>query len=97
MKQAMIHIKLNEMAELKGFTLYRLAQSTGVPYVTLWSISKKKTQDSISLPVLSRLCAVFECAPGDLLEYVPDAEDKALLTLMKSKAEKKSAKVKSQR
>ena len=97
MKQQMIFIKLNELAEQKGFTLYKLAQTTGVPYVTLWNISKKETQDSISLPVLSKLCTVLECQPGDLLSFEPDAEDKAILSLMKSKAAKKAEKSKGTR
>jgi DNA-binding Xre family transcriptional regulator len=85
MKQTMIVIKLNDAIQKKGVSLYWLAKNSGVPYVTLWNMSQKETQDSISLPVLSRLCTTLECGPGDLLHHVPDAEDKAIVSLMKAK------------
>jgi DNA-binding Xre family transcriptional regulator len=81
----MIAIKLNDRLQKKGVTLYWLAKNSGVPYVTLWNMSQKKTQDSISLPVLSRLCTALGCAPGDLLHHLPDEEDKAIATLIKIK------------
>jgi len=55
-------------------------------------MSQKESQSSISLPVLSKLCTALECKPGDLLEYVADAEDGAIVSLIKSKAAKKSKK-----
>lgn len=89
MKNPMIFITLNEMVQKKGLTLYALAQHSGVPYVTLWNLSKKETQNSINLPVLSRICSALGCLPGDLLEYVPDAEDQAIVALIKSKTAKR--------
>jgi hypothetical protein len=56
-----------------------------IPYVTLWNISQKENQSSISLPVLSKLCTALGCLPGDLLEYVPDAEDEAIASMLKMK------------
>jgi len=91
----MIRITLNEALETRGRTVYWLAQNSGVPHVTLWKLSKAETQNSINLPVLSRICAALECKPGDLLEYVADAEDKAIVSLIKSKtAKKKGARAK---
>ena len=84
----MIVIKLNEVLQAKGRTVYWLAQHSGIPHVTLWSLSKVTTQRSINLSVLSRICAALECLPGDLLLYVPDAEDEAIVSLVKSKAAK---------
>jgi putative transcriptional regulator len=84
----MIRITLNEALQARGRTVYWLAQNSGVPHVTLWKLSKAKTQNSISLPVMSRICAALECKPADLLEYVPDAEDKAIATLIKAKVAK---------
>ena len=92
MKQSMILIKLNEVAEKKGRSLYWLSRNADIPYVTLWNLSQKETQSSISLPVLSKLCTALECKPGDLLEHVIDAEDEAITSLIKSKAAKKTAK-----
>jgi len=92
MKHSMILIKLNEVAEKKGRTLYWLSRNADIPYVTLWNISQKEAQSSISLPVLSKLCTALECKPGDLLEHVIDAEDQMIATLIKSKAAKKAKK-----
>ena len=98
MKNPMILIKLNEVVQKKGRTLYWLAKNSGVPYVTLWNLSKKETQRSIDLPVLSRVCTALDCMPADLLHYVPDAEDEAILSLIESKAAKvKAAKQKGAR
>jgi len=92
MKHSMILIKLNEVAEKKGRSLYWLSRNADIPYVTLWNMSQKESQSSISLPVLSKLCTALECKPGDLLEYITDAEDAAIASLIKSKAAKKSKK-----
>jgi putative transcriptional regulator len=92
MKHSMILIKLNEVAEKKGRSLYWLSRNADIPYVTLWNMGQKESQSSISLPVLSKLCTALECRPGDLLEYVADAEDEAIASLIKSKAAKKPKK-----
>jgi putative transcriptional regulator len=84
----MITIELNEVLQKKRRSLYWLAQNSGVPYVTLWNLNKTTTQRSINLPVLSRICAALECLPGDLLRFVPDAEDEAIQSLIKSKTAK---------
>ena len=89
MKHSMILIKLNEVAEKKGRTLYWLSRNADIPYVTLWNLSQKETQSSISLPVLSKLCTALKCKPGDLLEHVPDADDAAIASFIKSKGSKK--------
>lgn len=81
----MITIELSEVLQAKERSLYWLAQRSGVPYVTLWNLNKTKTQRSINLPVLSRICAALECVPGDLLRFLPDAEDEAIQALVKSK------------
>lgn len=35
------------------------------------TMAKLSTNDYISLEVIDKLCAVLNCQPGDLLEYVP--------------------------
>lgn len=88
----MILIRLNEVAEKKGRSLYWLSRNADIPYVTLWNISQKQNQSSISLPVLSKLCTALECKPGDLLEYVADADDAAIASFIKTRSVKKSKK-----
>jgi len=96
----MILIKLNQVLEKKGRTVYWLARSSGIPHVTLWNLSKVDTQRSINLNVLSHICAALDCKPGDLLEYVPDAEDEAVAAFVRAKdgiekaAKKKGARTK---
>ena len=104
MNASVITIQLNEAIQRKGVTLYWVAKNSGIPYVTLWTMSQKEnagaTQESINLSVLSRLCSVLDCLPGDLLRYTPDAEDKAIVSLVKAKdgvrkaAKKKGARAK---
>jgi DNA-binding Xre family transcriptional regulator len=81
--------------EKKGRTVYWLVRTSGIPHVTLWNLSKLSTQRSINLNVLSHVCAALECTPGDLLEFIPDAEDEAIASLVKVKdAATKTAKKK---
>ena len=69
-----------------------------VPHVTLWNLSKVDTQRSINLNVLSHICAALECTTGDLLEFVPDAEDEAIASVVRVKdAATKTAKKKGAR
>ncbi|MGH9754949.1 MAG: helix-turn-helix domain-containing protein [Blastocatellia bacterium] len=79
----MIKITLNEALEKKGRSVYWLTQNSGVPHVTLWKLSKAETQNSINLPVLSRICAALQCEPGDLLKFVSDAEAEAIAAVVK--------------
>jgi len=98
MHNPMIQIKLNEALLKKGRTVYWLARTSGIPHVTLWNLSKVDTQRSINLNVLSHICAALECTPGDLLEFVPDAEDEAIASVVKVKdAATKTAKKKGAR
>ena len=84
----MILIKINEILEKKGKTLYWLSQHASIPYNTLWNLGKKETQNSINLPVLSRICSALNCKPGDILIYEEDEEDSAVKALVKSKGER---------
>jgi putative transcriptional regulator len=85
MRRNMIKITLNEALQKKGRSVYWLTQNSGVPHVTLWKLSKAETQNSINLPVLSRICAALECEPGDLLKFVPDAEAEAIAAVVKAR------------
>ena len=87
----MILIKLNEALEAKDKTVYWLSRVAGIPHVTVWNLSRKKSQASINLSVLSRICTALGCRPGDLLEYVPDVEDEAIASLVRAQASKDGA------
>jgi DNA-binding Xre family transcriptional regulator len=87
----MIYIHLNDMLEAKGKTAYWLSRVAGIPHVTVWNLTRKETQASINLSVLSRICSALECLPADLLRFVPDAEDKAVVAMAKSQPSKRRA------
>jgi len=36
------------------------------------TMAKLNTNEYVSLEIIDRLCAVLECQPGDLFEYVPE-------------------------
>jgi putative transcriptional regulator len=81
----MILIKLNEILEREEKSLYWLSAASGVSYVSLWKLSKKQTQKSINLDILSKVCSALNCDIQDILIYVEDEEDSAIKNLVKSK------------
>jgi putative transcriptional regulator len=67
----MIQIRLNELLEQKGRTLYWLSQQAGVRYATIWNLSRGEV-GRLSIDALDRICEALECQPGDLLIRVAD-------------------------
>ncbi|MBO0861204.1 MAG: helix-turn-helix transcriptional regulator [Chloracidobacterium sp.] len=67
---------------------------SGVQIFTPYSRSSRvhEVNLSISLPALSKICKALECKPGDLLEYITDAEDAAIAYLIKSKTAARKSK-----
>jgi DNA-binding Xre family transcriptional regulator len=88
MKPRMIIIKLREVLDQQGQTMYWLAKTAGVPHNTLRNIASKDSQKRIDLTVLSKLCAALECLPGEFFEFAPDDEDRAITALARSKKAK---------
>lgn len=48
-------------SSLKGLT--KLSSAT---------IAKLSTNEFVALEVIDKLCAILNCQPGDLIEYIPD-------------------------
>jgi putative transcriptional regulator len=84
----MILIKLNEILERENKSLYWLSANSGVSYVSLWKLSKKETQKSINLDMLSKVCSALNCPIQDILVYVEDEGDSAIKNLVKSNEKK---------
>jgi len=60
-------VKIKECAnELKGWSLYKLAQEIGLPQQTIYSWASGRTQPSYEN--WDKLCATLSCSIGDLLE-----------------------------
>lgn len=64
----MITIALKEVAEAKGYKMYRLQKETGLDAGLIRRYWYNKTT-SIDLRYLDRLCVFLGVAPGDILRY----------------------------
>ena len=69
----MINIRLDYVLLGRRMKLKDLAEATGLAVNNL-SILKTNKARAIRFSTLNRLCKVLNCTPGDLLEYVPEAE-----------------------
>ena len=67
----MIKFKVKVMLAVREMTQKQLAQKTGIRPPTISAIC---TGSIKHLPVdaLDKICAVLDCQPADLVEYVPD-------------------------
>lgn len=66
--------KLFKLFEEKGITTYRIRKENIVSQGTLTKM--KNGSGSIDTRTIDKICRVLNCQPGDILEYVPDAEEK---------------------
>lgn len=64
----MITIALKEVAEAKGYKMYRLQKETGLDAGLIRRYWHNKTT-SIDLRYLDRLCVFLGVGPGDILRY----------------------------
>lgn len=71
----MIRCRLLEMMGRHGIRfISRLSDETGINRRTLAVLAENRMARYDS-DVLERLCAFFDCQPGDLLEYADGAQD----------------------
>ena len=71
-----ITVKLDDLLHHRRMTLTELAERVDITLANL-SILKTGKAKAIRFSTLEAICAVLECQPGDLLEWVPGAEDGA--------------------
>ena len=65
--------KLFELLKKKGITSYRIRRENIISQAALTKM--KNGEGNIDTRTLERLCAVLECQPGDIMDYVDgDAE-----------------------
>ena len=69
----MIRIKLKAVLAEKGVKQKDLVELTGIRQPTLSAMNNNAVKH-IPLDVLNKICAVLNCQPADLLEYVPDSD-----------------------
>jgi putative transcriptional regulator len=71
----MINIRLDYVLLDNKMKLKDLAEATGLAVNNL-SILKTNKARAIRFSTLNSLCKVLNCTPGDLIEYVPDEQEK---------------------
>ena len=69
----MIRIKLKAVLAEKGVKQKDLVELTVIRQPTLSAMNNNAVKH-IPLDVLNKICAVLNCQPADLLEYVPDSD-----------------------
>ena len=92
----MIRIKLKQLLDQKSFnegiriTLIDVADATNISRPTLNRIANERGYNA-GIDNIDRLCAYFNCTPGELLEYIPNGQ---VIQSPNSKVEKQSSKTK---
>ena len=69
----MIKFKAKVLLAINEMTQKELAEKTGIRPPTVSAICTG-TVKHLPIEALNRICAVLNCQPGDLLEYIPDEE-----------------------
>lgn len=70
----MVRIKLSELMGKEKMTRKRLAELTGIRPNTIGDLYREDVK-KIDIQTLNKLCKVFNCEIGELLEYVPDNDE----------------------
>ncbi len=68
-----IYAKLLARMEAEGLTTYKIRKNKIISESTLQNIREGKR---ITTDAIAALCGALHCQPGDILEYVPDEEER---------------------
>ena len=71
-----IKLNLDRVMLERKITLTELAERIGITLANL-SVLKTSKARAIRFSTLEALCKVLQCQPGELLEFVPDADSPA--------------------
>ena len=66
-----VYDKLFELLKERGYTTYKIRQEKLIGQATLSAI--KNGTGGLDAKTIARLCEVFDCQPGDLMEYVKES------------------------
>ena len=67
-----VYTKLLELLKARGYTTYRIRQERLIGQGTLTAI--KNGTGGLDAKTIARLCEVLACQPGDIMEYISEAE-----------------------
>jgi putative transcriptional regulator len=71
----MIRFRLAEVLKRKGWTPYRLSHETGLTVPTAYRLADPSQRfGRYTTDTLDRLCQALDVQPGELLEWVPEAQ-----------------------
>ncbi len=70
-----IVVNLDVMMAKRKISLGELAQKVDITMANL-SILKNNKARAVRFSTLEAICKALDCQPGDILEYVPDGEEK---------------------
>lgn len=70
-----IIVNLDVMMAKRKISLGELSQKVDITMANL-SILKNNKARAVRFSTLEAICAALDCQPGDILEYVPDGEEK---------------------
>lgn len=68
---------VKRLLDLKKKSIRQFSKDIGVTYVTAYGLYHEPMR-SINNDLLNRLCRYFGVGPGEILIYLPDAEEKAV-------------------
>ena len=68
-----VKLRIEELLEEQGRTLYWLAKESGVDYQGLYRFKTGKAH-GIRFNALEGICKALECQPGDLIVLVEDSK-----------------------
>ena len=69
----MIKFKAKVLLAINEMTQKELAEKTGIRPPTVSAICTGSVKH-LPIEALNKICAVLNCQPGDLMEYIPDEE-----------------------
>lgn len=69
----MIKFKVKVMLAINDMTQKELAEKTGIRPPTVSAICTGAVKH-LPVEALNKICAVLNCQPADLMEYIPDDE-----------------------
>lgn len=69
-----IHIKLDELLQKSGISKNKLSHRAEMQRTQINNYCNNKIS-RLDIDVLARICQVFDCEIGDLLEYIPPKKD----------------------
>ena len=70
----MIVVNLDVMMARRKMTLSQLSEKVDITLANL-SILKNNKAKAVRVSTREAICAALDCQPGDILEFVPEAEE----------------------